>query len=103
KVPPHQVARVGEQMAQFTAVSHCYERPIYPDWPYNVFSMIHARTPQECETVVEAIARETDIGEHIILYSSTEFKKTRTRFFTPEMEEWERVHLAPRRGTLATA
>jgi DNA-binding Lrp family transcriptional regulator len=103
RVPPEEVERVGAQMAQFASVSHCYQRPIYPDWPYNVFSMIHARSTEECQTVVEALARETGVSDHITLYSSTEFKKTRTRFFTPEMEEWERVHLAPRRAALASA
>ncbi len=103
KVPEAEVGRVGEQMAQFTAVSHCYQRPVYPDWPYNVFSMIHGRTDGECEAVVAAISEETGIREWITLYSSTEFKKTRTRFFTPEMEEWERLHLEPRRAALAAA
>ena len=93
KVPVEQVEQVGNRMAHFTSVSHCYQRPTYEDWPYNVFSMIHARTPEECEQVADAIAVETGIAERAMLYSSTEFRKIRLRYFTPELDEWESRHL----------
>ena len=32
------------QMATFSAVSHCYRRPTYDDWPYSVFTMVHGRS-----------------------------------------------------------
>jgi DNA-binding Lrp family transcriptional regulator len=94
KVPEDRIDAVGDQMAHFTSVSHCYQRPIYPDWPYSVFTMLHARTTDECETIAEAIAADTGITERAMLYSSTEFKKVRLRYFTPEWEEWEARHLA---------
>lgn len=94
KVPVDQVDQVGDRMAHFTSVSHCYQRPTYEDWPYNVFSMIHARTTEECEQVADAIAAETGISERAMLYSSTEFRKIRLRYFTPELDEWEARHLA---------
>jgi hypothetical protein len=85
-------------MASYRGVSHCYERPTYPDWPYNLFSMTHGRTKQECEDVLAAIAKEADLDEYIVLYSTKEYKKTRVSYFTPEMYAWEDVHaqlLAP--------
>ncbi|MDB5074308.1 MAG: AsnC-type helix-turn-helix domain [Chloroflexi bacterium] len=94
KVPAEQIDEVGNRMAHFTSVSHCYQRPTYPDWPYSVFSMIHARTVEECELVANAIAVETGITERAMLYSSTEFRKIRLRYFTPELDEWEAQHLA---------
>jgi DNA-binding Lrp family transcriptional regulator len=94
KVPEAQIDDVGNRMAHFTSVSHCYQRPVYPDWPYSVFSMIHARTPAECEQVAEAIAADTGIHERAMLYSSTEYRKIRLRYFTPELDEWEAQHLA---------
>jgi hypothetical protein len=81
-------------MAHFTSVSHCYQRPTYPDWPYSVFSMIHARTVEECELVADAISAETGIVDRAMLYSSTEYRKIRLRYFTPELDEWEARHLA---------
>jgi DNA-binding Lrp family transcriptional regulator len=94
KVPVAQLDEAGNRMAHFTSVSHCYQRPTYEDWPYNLFSMIHARSTEECEQVADAIAADTGISERAMLYSSTEFRKIRLRYFTPELDEWESRHLA---------
>ena len=93
KVPEDRIEEVGNAMAGFAAVSHCYQRPTYPDWPYNVFGMLHGRTKEECEESADAIARETGVTEHAMLYSTKEYKKVRVRYFTPEEFEWERIHL----------
>jgi siroheme decarboxylase len=82
--------RVGELMAGFRAVSHCYRRPTYPDWPYNIFTMIHGKSETECEQTLHAIADKTGIGEHSALYSTKEYKKVRVRYFTEEEGKWER-------------
>src|SRR5438067_859485 len=41
RVPDDRIEEIGFEMGSFAAVSHCYQRPIYPDWPYNVFTMVH--------------------------------------------------------------
>lgn len=92
-VPADIVARVGPQMASFTAVSHCYERPIYPDWPFSVYTMIHGRTEDEAATILQTIKDKTGITEYRALYSTREWKKTRVRYFTDEIPAWEREHL----------
>ncbi len=43
-VPEDKLGDIGPQMAGFAAVSHCYRRPTYDDWPYSVFTMVHGRT-----------------------------------------------------------
>src|SRR5262249_13558212 len=43
-VPESELDAIGPQMAGFAAVSHCYRRPTYDDWPYSVFTMIHGRS-----------------------------------------------------------
>jgi siroheme decarboxylase len=92
KVPEERVEEIGALMASFRGVSHCYQRPTYPDWPYNLFSMTHGRTKQECEDVLDAIAAETGLTERVVLYSTKEWKKTRLVYFSPDAEEWERRH-----------
>jgi DNA-binding Lrp family transcriptional regulator len=92
KVPDERVDEIGQLMAAYRGVSHCYQRPTYPDWPYNLFSMTHGRTQQECEDVLDAIAAETALDERIVLYSTKEWKKTRLVYFSPDAEEWERRH-----------
>ncbi len=44
KIPEEKVDEKGLKIASFPQVSHCYRRPVYPDWEFNLFSMIHART-----------------------------------------------------------
>jgi siroheme decarboxylase len=92
KTPPDRVEEVGQIFAQYQAVSHCYQRPVYEDWPYALFSMVHGRSEEECEAVLDAMAAETGLTERASLYSTREYKKTRVRYFTPEMEAWEKLY-----------
>jgi DNA-binding Lrp family transcriptional regulator len=92
KVPPERIMELGPRMASFRGISHCYERPTYADWPYSVFTMAHGRSKEECDAVLDAIARQTGIAERATLYSSTEFKKIRLLYFTDEFRDWERQY-----------
>jgi DNA-binding Lrp family transcriptional regulator len=91
-VPDERIDEVGNAFAHYQSVSHCYQRPTYEDWPYSVFSMVHGRSVEECENVLKAMAEETGLTDYTSLYSTREYKKTRVRYFTPEMEAWERLY-----------
>jgi DNA-binding Lrp family transcriptional regulator len=93
KVPEERIADLGPRMAAYRGISHCYQRPTYPDWPYSVFTMAHGRSKEECDAILDAIAAEIDgIEGRATLYSSTEFKKIRLLYFTDEFKRWEREH-----------
>jgi siroheme decarboxylase len=92
QVPDQQIAQLGPRMACVRGVSHCYQRPTYPDWPYSIFTMAHGRSKEECDAVLDAIAEQTGIEERATLYSSTEFKKVRLLYFTDEYKRWESQH-----------
>ena len=92
RVPGERIDEVGNAFAHYQSVSHCYQRPTYEDWPYSVFSMVHGRSVEECENVLRAMAEETRLTDYTSLYSTREYKKTRVRYFTPEMEAWERLY-----------
>jgi DNA-binding Lrp family transcriptional regulator len=81
KVPEGRITSVGEILGSFPQVSHCYERPTYDDWPYNVFSMIHCKTHDEAHDVAKTIQNQINVDEYKILFSSREFKKTRVEYF----------------------
>ena len=81
KVPEDRISKVGEKLGAFPQVSHCYERPVYPDWPYNVFSMIHCKSISEANEVASDIQDQINVEEYKILFSSREFKKTRVEYF----------------------
>jgi DNA-binding Lrp family transcriptional regulator len=89
KVPDAEILETGKRMASFRGVSHCYQRPTYPDWPYSVFTMAHGRSKEECDAVLDSIADATGIAERATLYSSTEFKKVRMLYFTGDFSRWE--------------
>jgi len=94
KVPKDQVLEIGGRMAATRGISHCYERPTYDDWPYSVFTMAHGRSKEECDAVLDSIAEKCDLGpdDRATLYSSTEYKKIRLHYFTPDYAEWEAAH-----------
>jgi DNA-binding Lrp family transcriptional regulator len=77
-----EVDEVGYKIASFPQVSHCYRRPIYPDWPFNLFSMIHARTIEAAEKIAKEISEIVRVNDYKILFSSREFKKERVKYFT---------------------
>jgi len=83
-VPEDKIEQAGRIAGQFAPVSHCYQRPTSADWPYNLYTMIHARTPEECQRhVAELAGRLAPLGVtgHRVLYSTREFKKQRVRYF----------------------
>jgi DNA-binding Lrp family transcriptional regulator len=92
-VPEESIDTIGPRMASFSAVSHCYQRPTYPDWPYNVFTMVHGHSDEQCEEILAAIRDDTGVTNYRSLYSTREYKKTRVRYFTPEMSEWEAKYM----------
>lgn len=80
-VPDEETARIGKLMAEFDKVTHCYQRPRFPNWPYNLFTMVHGQTRQECVETAEEIARITGIDRYLLLFSSAELKKSSMRYF----------------------
>jgi len=98
-VPEDRLPEIGPQMAGFAAVSHCYRRPTYDDWPYSVFTMIHGRSARDCETTVEAIRDETGVDEYCLLWSIKEYKKVRLEYFTPAWAQWSAQHVDVERSS----
>ena len=90
-VPQSQVAEIGQRMAEFKAVSHCYLRPTYPEWPYTIFTMVHGRSKEEAFGKIQAINEEVAPFEYAVLYSTKEYKKVRLEFYVPEFYDWERA------------
>jgi DNA-binding Lrp family transcriptional regulator len=94
RVPEDRILETGARMAAVRGISHCYQRPTYPDWPYSVFTMAHGRSKEECDAVLDRIADEHGLQgqDRAVLYSSTEFKKVRLHYFTDDYAEWEAEH-----------
>ena len=89
KVPEDRISEVGEKLGAFPQVSHCYERPTYSDWPYNVFSMIHCKTHDEAHEMAKTIQEQIQVPDYDILFSSREFKKIRVEYFVEKSFTFE--------------
>jgi DNA-binding Lrp family transcriptional regulator len=92
EVPEDRIAELGPRMAAVRGVSHCYQRPTYPDWPYSIFTMAHGRSKEECDAILDSIAGMTGVDGRATLYSSTEYKKVRLLYFTDYYRRWEAEH-----------
>ncbi|MFN3654991.1 MAG: Lrp/AsnC family transcriptional regulator [Candidatus Nitrosotenuis sp.] len=80
-VPEQRIEEVGAMLGAFPQISHCYQRPVYADWPYNVFSMVHCKSIGEAENMAKDIQKHIKVDDYRILFSSREFKKTRVEYF----------------------
>jgi siroheme decarboxylase len=81
-VPDDEIAEAGAQIGALDFVSHSYHRPRHPpEWPYNLYAMVHGRDRDEVEKKVETIARllGTRSRGHKVLYSTHVLKKTGLR------------------------
>ena len=81
QVPDEKIDEIGYKLAAFPQVSHCYRRPVYSDWQFNLFSMIHARTLEAAERIAVEMSETVGIKDYRILFSSREFKKERVKYF----------------------
>jgi siroheme decarboxylase len=78
-VPEEDVETVGQILASFDEVTHCYEREKHADWPYNLYTMVHSRSREDCVKIASQLSAATGIGDFKILFSEQEYKKTSAR------------------------
>ena len=82
EVTEAQIDQLGQRVGQLEFVSHCYRRPQHlPDWPYNLFAMVHGQDRAEVEEKVRRIAEVLGDAARSreILYSTRILKKTGLR------------------------
>jgi len=76
-VPAEMVEIIAEKLVPLRQVSHCYERKTNPDWHYNLFTMIHGHSREQCQEIAGKVSAETGLTDFALLFSTREFKKTR--------------------------
>lgn len=81
-VPEEKIAELGKKVGAIDFVSHCYQRPCFlPEWPYNLFAMVHGKSREEVNEKVNIIAEllSDDDHGHQVLFSTKILKKTGLR------------------------
>jgi len=79
RVPEEKLEDAGRTVASFEEVTHCYERESTPDWPYNLYAMVHSKSRMECERIAAEISKTSGYQDYRILFSEREYKKTSAR------------------------
>ena len=87
KVDTENVDALGRKMAAKKWVTHCYHRPPADDWPYNLYTMIHAATEGKCREMAAEMASEPGVLDHAVLFSRQELKKISMVYFEEDDDE----------------
>ncbi|MBI5552899.1 MAG: Lrp/AsnC family transcriptional regulator [Desulfobacterales bacterium] len=81
RVDEARIDAVGKIMASFRAVSHCYRRDPTPQWPYNLYTMVHGKDEDGCRATADKMAEKAEVHDYELLFSRRELKKTSMQYF----------------------
>lgn len=81
KVDEDRTEEVGNTMASFKEVTHCYRRNPTENWPYNIYTMIHAVDEEACYGIARKISEAAAVDTYTLLFSRRELKKTSMEYF----------------------
>jgi len=82
QIPEEQIEEAGKILASFPEVTHCYARPAQPEWPYNLYTMIHGKTHQECHKIINRLIRAAEIKNYCALFTVAELKKSKMKYLS---------------------
>ena len=80
-VPLKDIEEIGTLFAQQPFVSHCYQRDALPDFSYTLYTMLHAKSEEECLSNVKILSDMAAISDYEILCSLKELKKSSMQYF----------------------
>ena len=87
QVAENRVEEVGNRLASFKQVSHCYRRNPTQSWPFNLYTMIHANDEASCRQTAQRMSQETGIQNYSLLFSRKELKKTSMVYFPSDEDD----------------
>jgi DNA-binding Lrp family transcriptional regulator len=79
RVSAGRVEAAGEIFAAAEEVTHCYERATSPNWPYNLYTMVHSRSKEDCLRIADQLSQAAGVEDYRVLFSEKEYKKTSAR------------------------
>lgn len=89
QVDEDRIEAVGQIMASFRAVSHCYRRDPAEGWPYNLYTMIHGKDEADCRDTARQMSEKAGVDTYKLLFSRQELKKISMTYFPDVIK---RVH-----------
>ncbi|GAB4283112.1 MAG: hypothetical protein Kow0029_29070 [Candidatus Rifleibacteriota bacterium] len=86
QVDSDKIAEIGEEVSKMREVSHCYERETREDWPFNFYTMIHAKEDSELQELIARIAEKHTISNYRVFRTVKELKKTSMKYFKEDTD-----------------
>ena len=74
--------KAGRILADFNEVTHAYQRNTCENWPYNVYTMVHGKSRQEIQQLVQRMSRKSGVSNYRILFTDKELKKVLPTYIT---------------------
>jgi DNA-binding Lrp family transcriptional regulator len=87
KVDEDRIDDVGQKMASFQQVSHCYRRNPTESWPYNLYTMVHANDELACREIARKMSQAASVKDYSLLFSREELKKTSMVYFPSDEDD----------------
>jgi DNA-binding Lrp family transcriptional regulator len=87
QVDENRIDQVGNKMASFRQVSHCYRRNPTESWPYNLYTMIHAADKAACHQTARKMSLAASVEKYALLFSRKELKKTSMVYFPSDEDD----------------
>ncbi len=84
EVEAERVEEVGQILAEFEQVSHCYQRSAGEDWPYNLYTMVHGASDGEVRETVERMSEACGVSGYRMLVTEKELKKVPPTYIVRE-------------------
>jgi DNA-binding Lrp family transcriptional regulator len=81
QVGEERIEEVGKIMASFRAVSHCYRRDPAEGWPFNLYTMIHGKSEEDCRNTAKEMSIQAGVEKYQLLFSKRELKKISMTYF----------------------
>ena len=81
RVPLQRIEQAGKILSEFREVTHCYQRKPQRDWQYNLYSMVHGCSRDQCHQIAERMSQSVGIDDYILLFCEKEFRKTSMEYF----------------------
>ncbi len=82
RVDEERADAVGKIFAAFKEVSHCYHRNPTDDWPYRLYTMVHASDETGCRETASRMSAKAAVTDYSLLFSRKELKKTSMQYFS---------------------
>ncbi len=81
QVPEAECDSIGRKLSKFDFISHCYRRPAASDWPYQIFTVVHAKNEEDLRGKVDQLKTAVDSIDCKILRTQKKLKKASLQYF----------------------